>query len=130
MPRSRLSASRVQRSPRGSGGRDGRSAVQRNMRTYRFLTQDGDDLGTVTVASLAEAITSTDASLAPLGAKIVAADGATVLARKEMWAGNHPGWSLVLRTLATSAHATRSTESPGTPVARHRGHARARVGAG
>lgn len=68
------------------------------MRAYRFLTRDGEELGTLTTGSLAEAIASAEASRAPLEAQIVAGDSSTVLARKEMWAGEHPGWSLMLRT--------------------------------
>ncbi len=64
------------------------------MRTYRIVTRDGVELATLQAASLAEVVATSAASLAPLEARIVSADGSRVLARRELWTGDSPGWSL------------------------------------
>jgi hypothetical protein len=67
------------------------------MRTYRIVTREGVELATVQAASLVDAITSAAASGAPHHALIISADGSRILARRELWAGGHPGWSLTRR---------------------------------
>jgi hypothetical protein len=65
------------------------------MRTYRIVSTEGVELASVRAASLLEVVTSSAASAAPLDARIVAAEGSRVLARRELWTGGCPGWSLV-----------------------------------
>jgi hypothetical protein len=65
------------------------------MRTYRIVTSEGLELSTLQANSVAEVIGMSAASVAPLGAKIVNAEGSRVLARLELWTGGFPGWSLV-----------------------------------
>jgi len=65
------------------------------MSTYRIVTREGHELATVQAANLAEVIASAPASVTPVEAQIVAADSLRVLARLELWAGDHPGWALV-----------------------------------
>lgn len=70
-----------------------RSKRAPTIRTYRIITTDGVELAAVQAASLLEVIATAEASLAPIGARIVA-EGQRVLARLELWTGGHPGWSL------------------------------------
>jgi hypothetical protein len=65
------------------------------MRTYRILTSEGLELTTVLADSVIEVIATSLASVAPLGARIVQLEGSRVLARRELWTGGFPGWSLV-----------------------------------
>jgi hypothetical protein len=65
------------------------------MRTYRIDTREGVELASVHAASLMEVIVMGAATVAPLGARIVTAEGARILARREAWAEGCPGWSLV-----------------------------------
>jgi hypothetical protein len=44
-------------------------------RTYRIVTREGAELATLQAASLAEVLATSAASLAPLEARIVSADG-------------------------------------------------------
>jgi hypothetical protein len=67
------------------------------MRTYRIVTHEGVELATVRAANLVEAVATAAASTAPVDARIVStAEGSRVLARLELWAGGHPGWSLAV----------------------------------
>lgn len=68
-----------------------RSARQR---VYRIISRDGAVLATVLAASVAEVVATPEASAAPLESRIMLADGARVLARRELWAGEYPGWSV------------------------------------
>jgi hypothetical protein len=65
------------------------------MRTYRIVTSEGLELTTVQADSVAEVVASSLASVAPLGARIVNVEESRVLARRELWTGGFPGWSLV-----------------------------------
>jgi hypothetical protein len=65
------------------------------LRTYRIVTRDGVELARLQAASLAEVIATHAASVAPLEARIVSADGSKVLARRELWTGTSPGWSVM-----------------------------------
>jgi hypothetical protein len=65
------------------------------MRTYRIVTNEGLELTTLQAHCLAEVIAMSEASVAPLGAKIVSVEDSRVLARRELWTGGFPGWSLV-----------------------------------
>lgn len=64
------------------------------MRTYRILTREGVELTRVHAPSLMEAIATSAASMAPLESRIVSEDGSRILARRELWTGGSPGWSL------------------------------------
>jgi hypothetical protein len=65
------------------------------MRTYRIVTSEGLEITTLHADSLLEVIAMRQASVAPVGAKIVNVEEARVLARLELWSGEFPGWSLV-----------------------------------
>jgi hypothetical protein len=65
------------------------------MRTYRIVTREGVELANVQAASVMEVIGMPPAAAAPLGAKIVSAEGSRELARRELWTGGCPGWSLI-----------------------------------
>ncbi|HTR57597.1 MAG TPA: hypothetical protein VMM27_05445 [Casimicrobiaceae bacterium] len=69
------------------------------MRTYRIVTRDGVELATVQATSIAQVIAMEVASAAPVGARIVAlAEGPRqiVLASRELWAEEFPGWAVAL----------------------------------
>ncbi len=66
------------------------------MRTYRIVTGDGTELATVQAGSVAEVIATAAATLAPLDARILSAEGSKALARRELWPGGHLGWSLLV----------------------------------
>lgn len=66
------------------------------MRTFRIVTPDGIEVANLQAASLAEVIAMAPATAAPLGTQIMNAEGSKVLARRELWTGGCPGWSLAL----------------------------------
>jgi len=65
------------------------------MKDYRIVSAEGSELLRVRASDLVEAITTHPACSAPLGAEAMRADRVTVLARRELWLGQSPGWSLV-----------------------------------
>jgi len=67
------------------------------MAKYRVRTKEGLEIATVEAANLAEALMNTVAFNAPVSAEIVCESGAPVFARREMWLGEYPGWSLIPR---------------------------------
>jgi hypothetical protein len=64
------------------------------MKIYRIVSREGVELSTVRATCLVEALAMTEASCAPIGARIVS-ESSRVLARRELWIGESPGWSLV-----------------------------------
>jgi hypothetical protein len=65
------------------------------MKEYRIVSAEGSELLRVRASDLIEAVTTHPACGAPLGAEVMRVDRATVLARRELWLGQSPGWSLI-----------------------------------
>jgi hypothetical protein len=65
------------------------------MGTYRICTRDGVEIATVEAKTMVEATMSPAGRAAPPYAEAIRNGGGPVFARKEIWMGAYPGWSLI-----------------------------------
>ncbi len=64
------------------------------MKVYRIVSGEAP-ISSCCSPPLVEAVTTHPACGAPLGAEVIRLDGATVVARRELWLEQFPGWSLI-----------------------------------